>query len=130
MNKAQALAKYKDIEAELLKLKYIIESPEDLFSEIRNYSDVCKKLGENEVYCPYQQIKQIEKLFNGDWKKNWDNKNQSKYYPYFEQKSSGLVFYYSYSCYDDFSGQVAVYKDSKTSDFVGKTFIDIYKRLM
>lgn len=130
MNKQEALAKYKDIESELLKLKKIIEAPEDLFSKIKNYSDVCRELGESEQNCPYKKIKQIEKLFNGDWVKDWRNKNQPKYYPYFEYVGSGLVFagsHYdgSYAC-----GQVAFYQDKQTSDFIGKTFPSIYREIM
>ncbi len=103
---------------------------DSLFDRIKTYSDVCKELGEKEITCPYQKIKQIEKLFNGDWKKDWTNRSQYKYYPYFEYStSSGFGFYSSLSPSYSFSGGVAFYKDQETSDYVGKTFIDIYKEL-
>lgn len=101
----------------------------DLFSII-TYSEVCKELKEKEETCPYKMIKQIEKLFNVNWVKDWDNKNQSKWYPYYEQTGSGLVFFSSDSFYYCFGGQVAFYKDKKTSDHIGKYFIDVYKKLM
>lgn len=131
MNKQEALAKYKDVESELLKLKKIIEASETLFNKIKNYSDVCKELYEKEETCPIKKIKQIERLFNSFWKKDWKNKNQEKWYPYFEYTSSGgLVFYSSSYCYFSTYGPVAFYKDKETSDFVGKTFLDIYKEIL
>jgi hypothetical protein len=77
--------------------------------------------------CPFRKIKQIEKLFNDNWKVNLTDPNQAKYYPYFEIKSSGLVFGGSSYSYCSFFGRVAFYKDSKTSDFVGKTFLKEYE---
>lgn len=101
----------------------------DLFS-IKTYSEVCVELKEDEQICPYKKIKQIEKLFNGDWKKDWNNKNQYKYYPYYKIENNSLVFLgsvYSYGCP---VGQVGFYKDQKTSDYVSKTFISIYKEII
>ena len=101
----------------------------DLFS-IVTYSEVCKELKEKEKTCPYKKIKQIEKLFNGEWKKDWLDRNQQKWYPWFEYKAGrGLVF--DASVYHDYcsSGQVAFYKDKLTSDHIGKNFLDIYKEI-
>lgn len=102
-----------------------------LFERIRNYSDICKELKEEEKQFPFDKIKQIEKLFNGNWKKDWKNSNQYKYFPYFTISGSGaLVFGYS-GCFGTyFYGVVGFYKDKETSDFVGRTFIDIYKEIM
>lgn len=117
---------------EMDKIREMIDQQsktKDLFSII-NYSEVCKELKEKEEICPYKKIKQIEKLFNGTWVKDLANRSQLKYYPYFEYNNSGgLVFddSVSHSYYSD--GQVAFYKDKLTSDFVGKTFIDIYKEI-
>jgi len=110
------------------------------------YSKVCKALNEKEYtlkdfeflseeYRERQlatvQIHQIEKFFNQGWKADFKNRDQYKYYPYFEFEASGGVrfvgsHYFRYL----FDGTVAFYKDQKTSDFVGKTFIDIYKTLI
>ncbi len=142
-NKQQALEKIQDLESEIAKLKVIINQPEDLFSKINNYSDVCKELKEDEVEesdfkflhkndrkkaVSFAIIKQIERLFNGDWKIKFDG-TQNNWYPYFNGSSRGLVFsgsIYYCSCYVD---EVSFFKDKQTSDFVGKTFIDIYREL-
>lgn len=129
MNKQELIKRTNSLELELNKLKEEINKPDNLFSKINNYYDVCEHLKEGIESCPYKQIKQIEKLFNGSWKKDLTDINQKKWYPYFEIKSSGLVFVSSYGFSYCFFGQVAFFKDEETSNFVGKKFIDIYKRL-
>jgi hypothetical protein len=118
-----------------------------LFDKIRSYSDVCEELGEKELSLSdfdfldieyrnkilnQSKLKQIEKLFNFDFKIDWSNHNQYKYYPYFEVSGSGLGlgFYGSYYDGSGFGGLPAYFKDRETSDFVGKTFVDIYKELL
>lgn len=99
--------------------------------DITTYKQVCEELGEEEVTCPYKMIKQIEKLFNGTWKKDWSNRNQQKWYPWFEYKGSGLVFGGSdCCCYGSSDGQVGFYKDEATSTHIGKHFINIYKQII
>lgn len=52
---------------------------------------------------------------------------ETRYYPYFEIKSSGLGFGTS-RCSDYLSdGTVAVFKTEKLADYAGKTFTDIYE---
>lgn len=116
-----------------------------LFDRIKNYSDVCKELNIEELtiehfgFLPkeqrlkslaYHQIQNIGKLFNGKWKVKWDGK-QRNWYPWFELKASSLVFLGSYGFVGHSSAaEVFYYKDQETSDFVGKTFLDIYSILM
>jgi len=134
------------------ELKEILEQSfgKEFFSEeltdiIKNYSDVCKKLNTKELtekdfkqfgddakkMLAFHQIKNIENLFNQGWIKDWSNKSQYKYYPYFEVLSCGVLrccrVSYVSVC---FLGSVAFFKDEKTAKFVGQTFIDIYKELM
>lgn len=110
-----------------------------LFNRIKNYSDVCKELGEDELTIKdfksfnkkdrnkllnYGMIKQIERLFNGNSKNNI-------YYPYFKKVSGGFGFFGSGShdggCWS--AGSVGLFKDEETSNFIGKTFIKIYENL-
>ena len=138
--KKQAEKLQKDPDA----LKVLIEKEDtiDLF-KITSYKEVCKALDEQEYtendfentydcekVLAFAQLKQIERLYNGNWIKDWSNKNQYKYYPYFTLNSSGgLVFYISYYCYRTCFGPVGFFKDQKTSDYIGKTFISIYEKL-
>lgn len=103
----------------------------DLF-QITTYEEVCKELKEDLKINPYDKIKQIEKLFNQSWTKNWNDLNQNKYYPYFNlNTTTGVVGFcgsvtLAYGGY----GQVAFYKDKQTSDYIGKTFWNIYKEIL
>lgn len=135
MNKIQAKEKLLKLDKEREKFLEIINKPVDLFEEVDNYSDVCEILGIEEKkesdfnslqeYL-YHQIKNIEKLFNGNWIPDWSNPNQAKFYPYFYYKGSRLVFGSSgVDCYS-FHGQVAYFRDRKTSDFIGQKFAYIY----
>ena len=117
----------------------------DLFS-FDTYSKICKELKEKEYtlkdfdFLPeeyrekqlvFSQIKQIEKFFNQEWKADFKNSSQYKYYPYFEfETSGGLRFVRSVSYGQSFHVQVFFYKSEGISNFVGKTFIDIYKKLV
>jgi hypothetical protein len=126
LTKEQALKKIKELE-EFIKQEDTI----DLFS-ITTYKDVCKILKEKEYklsdfkdfkeaeqLLAFQQIKQIQKLYNEGSKNNiW--------YPYF-YASGGFCG----SIFDGYSyvGQVCFYKDRKTSDYIGRTFENIYRKI-
>jgi len=117
-----------------------------LFDKIKNYSDVCKDLGEDELKLSdfnflskdyrkkafnQAKLQQIQKLFNGDWKLDWSDTTQYKWFPYFEIKvSGGIGFYVTYFHSSHFGDAPAYFKYEETSNFVGKLFIDIYKELM
>ena len=117
---------------EMIKIKELIvkEKPKDLFS-ITTYEEVIKELKEFAEISPYKKIKQIEKLFNGDWKKDLLNNKQEKWYPYFTINSYTGFFMFHGSHYHMGTSYsvVAFYKDKKTSDHVGKNFFNIYKEL-
>lgn len=108
-----------------MKRSKTLKKTGSLFDRVKNYSDVCKELEEKEQAIPYNQIRQIQKLFNGDWKPEWSNKNEYKWFPYFEKLPIGWRSYGSYY-YIIAYGVVAYYKDQQTSDFVGKLFKNIY----
>lgn len=117
---------------------------ENLFDKIKNYSDVCKELCEPELtettfhripmkyrkkILAYSKLQQIQRLFNGDWIPNWSDSSEYKYYPYYNTSGPGLVFVGSYYLFSSFYGEVAFYKNREISDFIGRTFIDIYTEL-
>lgn len=72
------------------------------------------------------KIMLISEVLNNGWKIDWSNHNQYKYYPYFKNYGSGLVFdgYYYHGSYC-VSG-VAFYKNSDLATFAGKTFLKEY----
>lgn len=74
----------------------------------------------------------IADAFNGEWKADWSNTNQKKWYPYFDM-SSGFRF-----CDTDFNsddtgtdvGSRLCFRDDETAKNVGKTFISLYEELL
>ncbi len=113
---------------------------------IKDYIDVCEELGEDQLsldhfsHLPkhmrekslaYAQLQQIVKLLNDKWKPDWNNTNEYKWYPWFRYNSGlGLAFDGS-GCHVGVSvGGVAFFKDEVVSNFVGKTFIYIYEKLI
>lgn len=118
---------------------------EDLFTKIKTYSGVCKELGIKELtlkdfkvfgedaskMLAFHKIKNLERLFNGDWKANLKDSNQNKYYPYFTINSSGGLVFGGSDCYaSGFGGGAGLYKNAKTADFIGKNFTDVYEDLI
>lgn len=116
----------------------------DLFTNIKNYSDVCRELCEPELtettfhripmryrkkVLAYSKLQQIQRLFNGEWVPNWSDSSEYKWYPYYNSTGPGLVFDGSGYRTSDFAAEVAFYKSREISDFVGRTFIDIYTEL-
>lgn len=128
----------------LLEKYFEIEYANKLF-KFNTYSKVCEGLGEEELteklfsFLPKERRKkalaqakvaQLEKFFNGKWIADWKNQNQYKYYPYFTLNASGGLLFCSSHCHASyFYAEAGFYKDQETSDFVGKTFIDIYEDL-
>ena len=70
--------------------------------EINVFLNACKVTGENPEDAKfnsgsidtiaYEKLKVIVKAKNQGWKAAFDNGNQLKWMPYFEKRSSGLVF--------------------------------------
>lgn len=128
-NKKELEKQANNLQRELDKLKAQIQKCEkvDLFS-IASYKELCKLTKEKELTCSdyedeqmlaFAQIKQIQRLYNGDSKNNiWC--------PYFYASGGFRVSLRGgYCC----GGLVGFYKDKKTSDFIGRTFESIYKKI-
>src|SRR5437868_9418950 len=111
-----------------------------LTDRIRFYSDVCEELEEEQLtlddfkslprylrkkHLAYGKLLQVAKLLNGNWKPDYSDTSQEKWYPYFDYKQGrGLVFSDSYGHPGLFYGVAALYKSREMSDFAGKTFLD------
>lgn len=118
--------------------------PKSIFDGIKDYKSFCKVAGVyewtleefNDSTNPIklfaqEQISQIEAYFGKNWKKDWKNKNQCKYYPYFKVDNNGVIAFHgcSYHC-DGFSCGVAYFETEEITTFVGKTFTSIYQNLL
>lgn len=139
-NKKKLEEQAENLQKELNKLKEEIKKCDeiDLFS-ITTYKQVCKALNEEEVTsCNFKgfsgnlikklvataRIEQLERLYNQNWTKDYSNSNQYKWKPYFKFGKGKWALYYSYfGSWPDFT-VIGVFKDEKTSNYIGKTFLD------
>ncbi len=122
---------------------------EKLIDRIKTYEDVYRELKEGPInfrdfsvrfedkivkkVVAFAKLQRIAKLFNEGWKPDFSNHKQYKYYPWFEMnESGGVVFKNSLSYYDcsRFRVAPAYFNSEEISNYVGKTFIDIYKDLI
>ena len=105
--------------------------------DINSYIDACDILNQNvnSKASITEQIQTIAKAFNyidngyKHFKFDFENKNEYKYYPIYENTKNGLVFslstYYRYS----YHGTVAFFISKKSSDIFGIKFKYFYQQL-
>lgn len=139
-NKKKLEEQAENLQKKLDKLKEEIKKCDeiDLFS-ITTYKEVCKVLNEKELtLCDFKEfseklskkllatarIEQLERLYNQNWVKNYNDKNQYKYRPYFEFTNNNWRFDFSVDYFWYVYSVVGVFKDEKTSNYVGKTFLN------
>lgn len=129
---------------QLIIFKQIFKSwtkKENLFN-IDTYSKVCKAIKEKEItekdfkgvdavkLCAFARVKQLERLFNGDWVADY-SKNDDKYYSYFINEK-GKWRFYGWNSYSSYClAWAGVYKNEKIATHVGKNFLEeIYIHLL
>lgn len=78
-----------------------------------------------------EQVKMIAKVLNEGWEAEPFNESQYKYYPYFLIKGQ-LFVYYGYLSWGSNTGVGSrlCFKSSELAAYAGKTFIDIYTKLL
>ncbi len=109
---------------------------------VNSYEDACKELGINPVVfgqdlsideIAYMKLKTIVKAFNEGWTPDWDNSNETKYYPWFKMSSSGVgfssyVFVYARSV--SAVGSRLVFKTKDLAITAGQKFTELYKQML
>ena len=79
------------------------------------------------------QLELIISVFNGDWKADFKDKNQKKYYCWFEQTKSGFGFSdtdYDYTGTDAGVGARLCFKNREDAEYVGKTFVELFEQYL
>lgn len=77
----------------------------------------------------YKKLKIITEALNDGWIADWNDSDQRKYAPWFDT-SSVFVFNVAYYYYSHANAGYAYrlcFRDSETSEYAGRTFIDLYK---
>lgn len=79
-----------------------------------------------------QFIDDISELFNEGWKPNFNDTTQYKYYNWFKKVNGGWVFFvcWRYCCIVSGLPFGFYFKDSVTAEYCGKTFLDIYSKVL
>ena len=76
----------------------------------------------------------ITKAIVGDWKADWNDWSQRKWFPWFEMQSSG-GFVFDGTSYD-YSGAYAgdasrlCFPTEEMAEYAGRTFTDVYSRII
>jgi len=126
------------------EIKDCIEKDFD-YKSIKTFNDACNKLSlchENlpDVSCiptefrksiiAHYKLMIIFKAINNGWKPDWSDRNQYKYYPWFEISSSGFGFSNSVCLFaftDAGCGSRLCVPSSDIAKYIGKQFEDLYK---
>ncbi|WP_379963952.1 hypothetical protein [Epilithonimonas sp. UC225_85] len=118
----------------------------NIIDKVKSFEDACQLLGiepnlpevsmlpENhqKAIIAHYKLVIIAQAINENWKPNWDNWNERKYYPWFDLEGSssgsgfsyiGYVFWYTLSNV----GSRLCFKTYQLAEYVGQTFIDLYK---
>jgi hypothetical protein len=116
---------------------------EFVYTDIKSFEDACKKLNiepilpevtmlrdknQKSVIANYK-LDVIQEAINEDWKADWNDDDQYKYYPWFKRSSSGSGFAYDGCFYDDSASDVGsrrVFPSSDIAEYVGNQFLDLY----
>ncbi|ODS87271.1 MAG: hypothetical protein ABS44_11685 [Chryseobacterium sp. SCN 40-13] len=122
------------------------ETPKDIKQRIKTFADVLNYFGideddfedGNETLEPdevaYRKVKLIVNALNEEWKPDWTNSSQTKYFPWFKMgSSSGSGF--SFHDYDNWLSNSTVgsrlcFKSRELAEYAGKQFTEIYKEFM
>lgn len=82
-----------------------------------------------------KRVETIVKAANGDWKPDYNDSNQQKWYPWFVYNSrlrrfrfNGTDFGYTYACAG--TGARLVTKDDKTATYIGKRFVAEFNKFL
>ncbi|WP_407497460.1 hypothetical protein [Elizabethkingia meningoseptica] len=118
----------------------------NITDKVKSFEDACQLLGiepnvpevsmlpENhqKAIVAHYKLVIIAEAVNEGWKPNWDNWDERKYYPWFdlEGSSSGAGFScrgYGYWSTNSDVGSRLCFKTWELAEYIGKTFIDLYK---
>lgn len=136
----------KDTEIELTadQVQKVKKATEKITDRIKSFTDVLQALPEKRrdewaAACvnldsqgvANEKVKLIAEVLNEDWDVEPFNENQYKYYPYFIVDEESFV-YYGYDFWDSATGVGSrlCFKSSDLAQYAGKTFIDIYTKLL
>jgi len=110
---------------------------------IKTYEDACAEIGESPVdelkmlsdgFTPdeiiYRKLKTVTKALVGNWKADWSNHDQNKWYPYFRLSSAGFSFCVAaFHCAGARASGASrlCFPSDELATYAGKQFTELYK---
>lgn len=144
MNKTEALNRLASLENETKELHKIIEAPEpskNIKERVKSFKDACKITGDSENLpfpTPYNKIQErinydymiyvITKALNENWKLDWKDSNQYKWYPWMLYKPALSAFRFDGSFLDTtlaLAGSGVRLASKELSDYFGTQFEEL-----
>jgi len=118
----------------------------NITDKVKSFEDACQLLGiepnvpevsmlpENhqKAIVAHYKLVIIAEAINEGWKPNWDNWDERKYYPWFDLEGSSSGAGFSFNVFvgwdsDSDVGSRLCFKTWELAEYIGKTFIDLYK---
>ena len=95
--------------------------------------DFCEFSGADRSFFEHMwKMSIIVKALNEGWEPDWDNDNESKYYPYFYMSPSGFAFdgtHYAYTLAHAGCGSRLRFRTSELARYAGEQFLDIWEAI-
>jgi hypothetical protein len=113
-----------------------VKTFEDAYMEADNATkkEYDLSTGGTEDEVAYRQLKLIARVLRGDWKPNWNDSNEKKWFPWFQWSSgSGFGFSGSICAYVStvtYVGSRLCFPTKELSDYFGEQFIEIHRKLL
>jgi hypothetical protein len=109
------------------------------YTDIKSFEDACRVLNIDPTFVDgssfskdniaYEKMKVIIKAINGvDWKADFSDTNQVKFYNWYIYTGSGLRFSYSLTYYGNTSTDIGArlcFESREKAEYFGKTFINL-----
>jgi hypothetical protein len=111
------------------------------YREIKTMSDVYRVNGITKLTTPpetkeryYEDLILVAKALNGNWKPDWNDLNEYKWYPYFGFSSAFRFLnanaYYYFNFAHAVIGSRLCFKNKQIAEYAGKIFIEQYEKLI
>jgi len=141
-SREQAQKRLAKIQKEAEELRVILNSKGDITDRVKTFADACIECGTTEVEfdkkysklgltpdaIAYQKLIILIKAFNEGWTPDWDNKDQRKWYPYFNASPFGFAgTHYGRWSTATTAGSRLCYRTSELAEYSRKQFVEIYE---
>lgn len=123
-----------------------------MYTNIKTFEDACQAIGVNPEHLPEvgnlpkdldeyivtsYKLAIINQAINGEWRANYGNHNQKKWFPWFSIKkghasgsAGGFSFFVCFYVYSHtFVGARLAYETEAQAAYAGKTFTDLYEKV-